>query len=68
MLEEKFSKIHIDTDGNIGVVYFDYSFNVDGYKANWGKGSWHLVHAPDGWKISSVIWSMDVNLEPQKAK
>jgi ketosteroid isomerase-like protein len=66
--EEKFSNIHIDTDGSIGLVYFDYSFNVDGYKANWGKESWQLVRTSDGWKISAVIWSMDLNPEPPKSK
>lgn len=66
--EEKFSNVRVDTDGNIGVVYFDYSFSVEGYKANWGKESWHLVHTADGWKISSVIWSMDLNPEPPKGK
>jgi hypothetical protein len=66
--EEKFSNVHVDTDGSIGMVYFDYSFNVEGYKANWGKETWHLVRTTDGWKISSVIWSMDLNPEPPKAK
>ena len=66
--EEKFSGVRIDSDGNVGLVYFDYSFNIDGYKADWGKESWHLVHTADGWKISSVIWSMDFNPEPPKSK
>jgi hypothetical protein len=66
--EEKFSNIHIDTDGNVGLVYFDYSFNVGAYKANWGKESWHMVHTADGWKISSVVWSMDFNPEPPTGK
>ena len=64
--EEKFSNVRIDTDGNIGVVYFDYVFDIDGYKANSGKGSWHLVHSADGWKINSVIWSMEINFQPPK--
>jgi hypothetical protein len=66
--EEKFSNVRIETDGNVGTVYFDYSFNIENYKVNWGKESWHLVHSPDGWKITSVIWSMDFNATPPKAK
>jgi hypothetical protein len=66
--EEKFSNVRIDTDSNVGLVYFDYSFSVNGYKVNFGKESWHLVHTGDGWKISSVIWSMDFNPEPPKTK
>jgi hypothetical protein len=66
--EEKFSNVRIDTDGNVGVVYFDYSFSIENYKVNWGKESWHLVHTTNGWKITSVIWSMDFNPEPPKAK
>ena len=66
--EEKFSNVRVDTDGNVGLVYFDYSFNIDGYKANWGKETWHLIHTVGGWKISSVIWSMDFNPESPKGK
>lgn len=67
--EEKFENVRIDTDGDVAQVWFDYSFNFDGYKANWGKEAWHMVRTPEGWKISSVIWSMEFNPEPPpKAK
>jgi hypothetical protein len=62
--EEKFDNVRIDTDGDVAQVWFDYSFNYDGYKANWGKEAWHMVRTPEGWKISSVIWSMEFNPEP----
>ena len=62
--EEKFENVRIDTDGDVAQVWFDYSFNFDGYKANWGKEAWHLVRTEAGWKISSVIWSMEFNPEP----
>jgi hypothetical protein len=62
--EEIFSNVRIESDGDVAQVWFDYSFNFDGYKANWGKEAWHLVRAEDGWKITSVIWSMQFNPEP----
>jgi hypothetical protein len=62
--EEKFDNVRIDSDGDVAQVWFDYSFNFDGYKANWGKEAWHLVRTEAGWKISSVIWSMEFNRKP----
>jgi hypothetical protein len=62
--EETFENIRIDTDGDVAQVWFDYSFMDGAYRANWGKESWHLVRTPEGWKISSVIWSMEFNPEP----
>ncbi|GAB3377723.1 Cif family virulence factor [Lysobacter fragariae] len=57
--EETFGNIRIDTDGDIASVYFDYSFNADGRMTNYGKEAWHLVNTGDGWKIVSVIWSVN---------
>jgi len=69
-IEEKFDNVRIDTDGDIAQVYFDYSFNQDDYRSNWGKESWQLVRTGDGWKINSVIWSMEFNPEkrPKQAE
>ena len=64
VLEEKFDNVRIDSDGDVAQVWFDYSFNIDGYKANWGKEAWHMVRTDKGWKISSVIWSMEFNPQP----
>jgi hypothetical protein len=64
LTEEKFENVRIDSDGDVAQVWFDYSFNRDGYKSNWGKESWHMVRTDAGWKISSVIWSMEFNPEP----
>ena len=61
--EEKFRDIKIESDGDIASVYFDYSFHADGKETNHGKEAWHLVRTDDGWKIVSVIWS--VNWTPE---
>ena len=64
LIEETFDKVRIDSDGDVAQVWFDYSFNEGNYKQNWGKESWHMVRTGAGWKISSVIWSMEFNPEP----
>jgi hypothetical protein len=56
-VEEKFSNVHIDTNGKIGAVYFDFVFLVDGVLNNQGSESWHLVKTEEGWKISSMVYS-----------
>ena len=68
-IEETFENVRIDSDGDVAQVWFDYSFNDNGYKQNWGKESWHMVRTDAGWKISSVIWSMEFNpVPPPKAE
>ena len=64
LVEEKFDNVRIDSDGDIAQVYFDYSFNRGDYRSNWGQEAWQLVRTTEGWKINSVIWSMELN--PQK--
>lgn len=63
-LEEKFSNIRIETDGNIASVYFDYSFHQGEYMSNFGTEAWHLLNTDHGWKITSVIYSVEVNPKP----
>jgi len=63
--EETFDNVKIDTDGDLASVLFDYAFLSDGKETNHGKEAWHLLRTPDGWKIASVIWS--VNLKPASA-
>jgi hypothetical protein len=63
-IEETFDNVRIDTDGDVAQVWFDYTFKDAGYKQNWGKEAWHLVRTEKGWKISSVIWSSELNPTP----
>jgi hypothetical protein len=60
--EEKFGTLSVNEDADIASVSFDYEFQKDGVTANHGKESWHLVRTAGGWKISSVVYS--VNLVP----
>lgn len=64
-MEEKFWNIKIDTDGDMASVLFDYSFHSGGRETNHGKEAWHLLNTGDGWKIVSVIWSVNVKPTPE---
>jgi hypothetical protein len=57
-VEERFYNVRIDTNGAVGSVYFDFDFLIDGQVTNRGSESWQLVRAEDGWKISSMLYSM----------
>jgi len=64
--EETFDNVKIDTDGDLASVLFDYAFLSNGNETNHGKEAWHLLRTPDGWKIASVIWSVNLNPAPAK--
>ena len=55
--EEVFSNIHIQTDGNIGTVYFDYVFLLDAKPTNHGVETWQVIRTDAGWKISAMLYS-----------
>jgi hypothetical protein len=57
-VEERFYNIRIDTNGAVASVWFDFDFLIDGQVTNRGSESWQLVRAEDGWKISSMLYSM----------
>lgn len=61
--EETFDNIRIDSDGDVAAVTFDYRFLSDGKETNHGKEAWQLIRTAEGWRIVSVIWS--VNLPPK---
>jgi hypothetical protein len=67
-MEEKFSNVRITTDGMIASVFFDYSFHQGDYKSNWGTEAWQLVNTESGWKINSVIYSIEYNPLPPTRK
>jgi len=57
-VEERFYNVRIDTNGAVASVWFDFDFLVDGKVTNRGSESWQMVRAEDGWKISSMLFSM----------
>lgn len=56
-VEEKFSNVHIQTDGTIASVYFDFSFLMDGKVSNVGSETWQMVNTGEGWKITAMAYS-----------
>lgn len=60
-IEETFDDVHIETDGIVGTVYFDYRFLVEGKSTNHGTETWQLVHTDDGWKISAMLYSVTLD-------
>ncbi|MBP7555031.1 MAG: nuclear transport factor 2 family protein [Chitinophagaceae bacterium] len=57
---ERFYNIHIHEDGSVAMVTFDYSFWKNGEKQNWGQESWGLIKTKGQWKITSVIFSIEM--------
>jgi len=58
-MEEKFSNVHIETDGAIASVYFNFVFLADGKLNNRGSETWQLVNTGADWKISAMAYSSD---------
>lgn len=57
-VEERFYNVRIDTNGAVASVWFDFDFLVDDKVTNRGSESWQMVRAEDGWKISSMLFSI----------
>lgn len=64
-IEEKFWDIDIYTDGDVASASFKYSFHIGDYTQNTGDESWQLVKTENGWKINSVIYSVNFNPVPK---
>jgi hypothetical protein len=56
-IEETFDNVRIETDGTVGMVYFDYHFLVNGKPINHGVETWQLARTDKGWKISAMLYS-----------
>jgi hypothetical protein len=57
-VEERFYNVRVESNGVIASVWFDFDFLIDNKVTNRGSESWQMVHAEDGWKISSMLYSM----------
>jgi len=57
-VEERFYNVRIDTNGAVASVWFDFDFLIDGKVTNRGSESWQMLRAEDGWKISSMLYSI----------
>jgi hypothetical protein len=59
--EERFENIVIQNDDAIASVTFDYSFWSEDSMTNWGNEYWQLVKINGKWKISSVLFSIEIS-------
>lgn len=51
------TQLHVDSDGTIAAVYFDFVFWVDDKAQNHGSEAWQLVKGSDGWRIAAITYS-----------
>jgi hypothetical protein len=58
--EDKFDNIHIIEDGTVAAVTMDYSFWADNKMTNWGGKYLTLIKREGKWKITSVIYSLEL--------
>ncbi len=56
-IEEQFNNIHVDTNGSIAAVYFDFTFLENGKPVNRGSETWQLINTESGWKIGAMLYS-----------
>jgi hypothetical protein len=58
--EDKFDNIQITEDGAVASVTMDYSFWADNKMTNWGGKYLGLIKKDGKWKITSVIYSLEL--------
>jgi hypothetical protein len=58
--EDKFDHIQIIEDGTVAVVTMDYSFWANNKMTNWGNKYLGLIKRDGKWKITSVIYSLEL--------
>jgi hypothetical protein len=59
-IEDKFDNIHIIEDGTVAAVTMDYSFWANDKMTNWGGKYLTLIKRDGKWKITSVIYSLEL--------
>lgn len=57
-VEERFYDVRIETNGAVASVYFNFDFLSGGKVTNRGAESWQMVNTEEGWKISSMLYSV----------
>lgn len=56
-IEERFYNVKIETNGTIGIVYFNFDFVDNGKIENRGDETWQLIKTDKGWKIAAMLYS-----------
>lgn len=58
--EDKFDNVHIVEDGTVASIAMDYSFWANDKMTNWGGKYLTLIKRDGKWKITSVIYSVEL--------
>lgn len=58
--EDKFDNINIIEDGTVAAITMDYSFWANNKMTNWGGKHLTLIKRDGKWKITSVIYSLEL--------
>lgn len=58
--EDKFDNVHIIEDGTVASVTMDYSFWANHKMTNWGGKYLTLIKRDGKWKITGVIYSVEL--------
>ncbi len=58
--EDKFDNIRVVEDGTVASVTMDYSFWADNKMTNWGGKYLTLIKRDGKWRITSVIYSLEL--------
>lgn len=58
--EDKFDNIQITEDGSVASVTMDYSFWANNKMTNWGGKYLGLIKKDGKWRITSVIYSLEL--------
>jgi hypothetical protein len=56
-LDPEHEHLHVQSDGAMATITFDYRFLIDAKVENRGSESWQLVKGEDGWRIASIVYS-----------
>jgi hypothetical protein len=55
---EEITNVNVVSDGEVAIIYFDYTFYDGNTKVNSGKENWQLIKSRNGWKINAVNFSI----------
>ena len=58
-IEERFKPVAITNDDAVATVHFEYGFYVKNDLQNTGLETWSLAKTASGWKITSIVYSVN---------
>jgi len=59
-VEERIWNLKIESNDNIATAWMDYDFHIEGNYSHQGSNVLFLIKTSDGWKISQVLFDMQI--------